>query len=275
MEKSLFFIPKVFKCNNMKRNILMTIILPFFPIACIEKTAKSNIPLHTTQMLNTMPAVVNDIPLPAGFKRINYPTISFAAWLRKIPVKKDTRVYLYNGELKKNQQAQYAVLDIPVGNKDLQQCADAVMRLRAQYLYDQKRYNEISFSDNSGKRYTCPGRVDSTHFERYLEQVYGMCGTASLEKQLHPVSDFSSIQPGDVLIKGGWPGHAVMVMDMAVNNSGKTIYLLAQSYMPAQNIHVLKDPMDSALSPWYEVKADNSFIYTPEWIFKPSQLRRW
>jgi hypothetical protein len=275
MEKSLFFIPKVFKCNNMKWNNLMTIILPFFTIACLEKTAKSNIPLHTTQMINTMPAAVNEISLPAGFKRINYPAISFAAWLRKIPVKKDTRVYLYNGQLKKNQEAQYAVLDVPVGKKDLQQCADAVMRLRAQYLYDHKRYNEISFSDNSSKRYTCAGGVDSTHFERYLEQVYGMCGTASLEKQLHPVRQFSAIQPGDVLIKGGSPGHAVMVMDMAVNSSGKTIYLLAQSYMPAQNIHVLKNPMEGDLSPWYEVKTDNSFIYTPEWTFTRGQLRRW
>ncbi|OQP52662.1 hypothetical protein A4H97_24655 [Niastella yeongjuensis] len=226
-------------------------------------------------MINTMPAAVSDISLPAGFKRLTYPAISFAAWLRKIPIKKDARVYLFNGQLKKNQEAQYAVLDIPVGNKDLQQCADAVMRLRAQYLYDQKRYNEISFSDNSGKKYTCPGKIDSIHFERYLEQVYGMCGTASLEKQLHPVRTFNSIQPGDVLIKGGSPGHAVMVMDMAVNSSGKTIYLLAQSYMPAQNIHLLKDPMDTALSPWYEVKTDNSFIYTPEWTFTPGQLRRW
>ena len=275
MEKSLFFIPKVFKCNNMKRNILMTIILPLLPIAGIEKTAKPNPPQHTTQWTNMKPAAVIEIALPAGFKRINYPDVSFAAWLRKIPIKKDTRVYLFNGQLKKNQEAQYAVLDIPVGNKDLQQCADAVMRLRAQYLYDQKRYTDISFSDNSGKKYTCLGRVDSTHFERYLEQVYGMCGTASLEKQLHLVGKFGAIQPGDVLIKGGSPGHAVMVMDMARNDNGKTIYLLAQSYMPAQNIHVLKNPMDGDLSPWYEVKPDNSFIYTPEWLFTTSQLRRW
>jgi hypothetical protein len=102
-----------------------------------------------------------------------------------------------------------------------------------------------------------------------------MCGTASLEKQLHRVSNFSAIQPGDVLIKGGSPGHAEMVMDIAVNSNGKTIYLLAQSYMPAQNIHILKDPMDGDLSPWYEVKAANSFIYTPEYLFTPSQLRRW
>lgn len=275
MENLIFFISRVSKCNNMKRNILMTIILPLFPIACVEITAKSNIPLHKTQMINTIPATVIDIPLPAGFKRINCPDVSFAAWLRKISIKKDSRVYLYNGELKKNQKAQYAVLNIPVGNKDLQQCADAVMRLRAQYLYDQKRYNNISFADNSGKKYTCPGPVDSTRFERYLEQVYSNCGTASLEKQLHVVSDFSSIKPGDVLIKGGSPGHCVIVMDMAVNSSGKTIYLLAQSYMPAQNIHVLKNPMEGGVSPWYEVKNDNSFIYTPEWIFTPHQLRRW
>jgi hypothetical protein len=66
-----------------------------------------------------------------------------------------------------------------------------------------------------------------------------------------------------------------MVMDIAVNSSGKTLFLLAQSYMPAQNIHLLKNPMDGDLSPWYELKNDNSFIYTPEWTFAPRQLRRW
>jgi uncharacterized protein DUF4846 len=259
----------------MKRNLHMTIILPLLLLGCIEKTAHINAAPRTMPTINTMPATVAAIPLPEGFKRITPPEISFANWLRKISIKKDTRVYLYNGQLKQNQQAQYAVLNVPVGNKDLQQCADAVMRLRACYLYHQKRYADIFFTDNNGKRYACPGPVDSIQFERYLEKVYGYCGTLSLEKQLHPVSDFSSLQPGDVLIKGGSPGHCVMVMDLAVNNSGNTIYLLAQSYMPAQNIHLLKNPMDSNLSPWYELKNDNSFIYTPEWTFTPRQLRRW
>ncbi|MBO9202244.1 MULTISPECIES: DUF4846 domain-containing protein [Niastella] len=259
----------------MKRNILMTIILPLFPIAGIEKTANSTIPPHTTQMVNTRPASVVDIPLPAGFKRVNYPPTSFACWLRKIPIKKDTLVHLYNGKLKINQGAQYAVLDIPVGDKDLQQCADAVMRLRAQYLYDQKRYSEITFVDNIGKKYTCPGKTDSIHFQRYLEMVYSHCNTVSLEKQLHPVNDFSTIMPGDVLVKGGSPGHAVMVMDMAANDSGKVIYLLAQSYMPAQDIHILKDPLYRKLSPWYWVDKDNLMVYTPEWTFASFHLRRW
>lgn len=259
----------------MKWNRLTTIILPFLLISCIEKTPNSYIPVSALPEIDPMPASVSAVPLPEGFKRKHYPGGSFAAWLRKINIKKDNRVYLYNGQLKQNQQAQYAVLNVPVGSKDLQQCADAVMRLRASYLYDQKRYTDIAFSDNSGTSYACPGPVDSIQFEHYLEKVYSYCGTSSLEKQLHPVSNFSLLQPGDVLIKGGSPGHCVLVMDIAVNSSGKTIYLLAQSYMPAQNIHLLKNPMDSDLSPWYELKNDNSFIYTPEWTFAPRQLRRW
>ncbi|WP_315824356.1 DUF4846 domain-containing protein [Paraflavitalea speifideaquila] len=76
------------------------------------------------------------------------------------------------------------------------------------------------------------------------------------------------------MIKGGSPGHAVMVMDVAINKAGEKIYLLAQSYMPAQSIHILKNPMDQTLNPWY--KAGNEpIIETPEWTFTQQQLRRW
>lgn len=81
-------------------------------------------------------------------------------------------------------------------------------------------------------------------------------------------------QPGNVLIRGGFPGHAVMVMDDAVNENGKKIYLLAQSYMPAQDIHVLNNPVNKNLSPWYEVNDDN-IIRTPEYSFTKNELRSW
>lgn len=253
----------------------MTIFLPFLLIRTTEKPETVSFPLPAPPQINTMPARVAAIPLPPGYQHLPGAAGSFTAWLRTIGIKKDKTVYLYNGQPKQNQQAQYVVLDIPVGRKDLQQCADAVMRLRAQYLYSQQRFAEIWFTDNNGKKYTCTPGADSTRFERYLENVYAWCGTLSLEKQLHPVSNFQNIQPGDVLIKGGSPGHAVMVMDVAVNKAGKKIYLLAQSYMPAQNIHILKNPANESLSPWYEAKTDNSLIITPEWTFSPNQLRRW
>ena len=199
---------------------------------------------------------------------------SFGEWLRNISLKKGKQVYLYNGELKKNQRAQFAVMDIPVGKKDLQQCADALMRLRSEYLFNQKKYSAIEFRDNAEKLYKWRGESDRPGFEKYLENVFGMCGSASLEKQLKPVSSLNEIQAGDVFIKGGFPGHAMMVMDVAMNNKGKKIFMLAQSYMPAQDIHIVKNPVNDTLSPWYEVN-DAKEIITPEWKFINEQLRRW
>jgi hypothetical protein len=105
--------------------------------------------------------------------------------------------------------------------------------------------------------------------------VFSYCGTLSLEKQLVPVSRFGDILPGDVLIRGGSPGHAMIVMDVAVDAAGHKAYLLAQSYMPAQEIHIVKNPMDGQLSPWYRVDEKADVIDTPEWTFYPYQLRRW
>ncbi len=213
------------------------------------------------------------IPLPAGFKRLPADSNSFAAWLQQVKLKKDRTVYLYNGAKKVNQQAQFAVLDISVGDKDLQQCADAVMRLRAEYLFATHQYSSILFSDNEGKQYQFTQPYTSEHLHTYLQTVFGMCGSASLAKQLD-AADIKTIQPGDVFIRGGFPGHAVIVMDVAMNGEGKKIFLLAQSYMPAQDIHVLTDPSNKNLSPWYD-EADDDEIYTPEYVFRKNELRRW
>ena len=216
---------------------------------------------------------IADIPIPETYKRINADNVSFAAWLRTISLKKDKIVHLYNGGWKLNQSAQFAVLDISVGDKDLQQCADAVMRLRAEYLYAQKRFSEIAFKDNDGKVYQFEPPYARSHFHQYLNTVFGMCGTASLSKQLKPV-DIDAILPGDVLIRPGFPGHAVIVIDVAMNNKGNKIFLLAQSYMPAQEIHVLNNPLSKELSPWYEVN-NEAAIPTPEYTFRKNELKRW
>jgi Domain of unknown function (4846) len=253
-------------------DILLSITLPFL-VSCQTLPAA---PVRADTTVSAAPVLhkIADIALPQGYRRMDGKDSSFGKWLREIPIKADNKVYLYNGQLKGNQSAQYAVLDIPVGKKDLQQCADAVMRLRAEFFYGRRQYDRIWFTDNSGKKYTCPTGADQRRFEKYLEQVYSWCGTLSLEKQLKRVSLFSDIQPGDVLIKGGSPGHAVMVMDVAINKEGEKIYLLVQSYMPAQSIHILKNPMDEGLSPWYKA-GNEQVIETPEWTFTQQQLRRW
>ena len=60
---------------------------------------------------------------------------SYAAYLRDLPLKpKGTLVTLFNGDKKQNYGVYAAVVDLPIGKKNLHQCADAVMRLRAEYF---------------------------------------------------------------------------------------------------------------------------------------------
>ena len=249
--------------------------LPLLLLSCNEQ--KSTSPIRTTAIKPTLEnpyKQIQAIPLPAGFERLKADSGSFSAYLRNIALKEQTTVYLYNGQPKHNQTAQYALLNISVGNTDLQQCADAVMRLRSEYLYAQKQFDQIIFRDNGNTVYTFTAPYNREHFDKYLNRVFSMCGSASLSKQLKPVNNFADIEPGNVLIRGGFPGHAVIVMDIAINNTGKKIYLLAQSYMPAQDIHVLKNPMNEYLSPWYEVHND-LIIQTPEYTFRQNELMRW
>lgn len=227
-------------------------------------------PINTN---NTYYSNIYTIPTPKGFTRIPQPIHTFSNWLHQIGLKNNNTVYLYNGQVKKNQTAQFAVLDIPVGDKDLQQCADAVMRLRASYLFDEKKYDDIIFFDNEQKAYPFTAPYTQAHFSTYLNQVFSYCGTASLAKQLQ-AKNIATMQAGDVFIRGGFPGHAVIVVDMAEDSTGQKIFMLAQSYMPAQSIHILVNPIDKKNMPWY-VLTNDDFLYTPEYTFTKNELKGW
>ncbi|MGN6418022.1 MAG: DUF4846 domain-containing protein [Pseudobacter sp.] len=257
----------------MKQKLFyLSIILPV--LLCCQDAGTTPRPRINSIQSKPLPAKVSDIQPPEGCKRVGGERPDFATWLRNIPVRKDNTVYLYNGKPKSYQGAQFVVLDLPVGKKDLQQCADAVMRLRASWLYSEGRYSEIRFSDNNGRMYACPPRPDSIAFERYLETVFAYCGTLSLAQQLR-ATRWKDLQPGDVLIRGGSPGHAVIVMDVAVNDLGHKYYMLAQSYMPAQSIHILRNPADPEGGPWYDAGQTNELITTPEWSFRKAELKTW
>jgi hypothetical protein len=182
-----------------------------------------------------------------------------------------------------------------VGDRDLQQCADAVIRLRAEYLYATHQYDKIHFNFTNGfkadySKWMQGNRIqvqgndvnwvrqtgyanDYATFRKYLDMVFAYAGTLSLSKELTevPVED---MKIGDVFIQGGNPGHCVIVVDMAENKvSGEKIFLLAQSYMPAQDIHILKNPENGGGNPWYSVNFGDKLI-TPEWEFTRGNLRR-
>ncbi|MGH1417348.1 MAG: DUF4846 domain-containing protein [Hyphomicrobiaceae bacterium] len=249
----------------------------------------------TSSPQSSFEALSQQIPPPIGFQRLPVGEDSFAAWLRGLPMKPaGAPVMLHTGAKKWRQDAHVGVVDIDVGKRDLQQCADAVMRLRAEYLWSKKRKSDIGFNytggghvafsrwargdrpSESGKRWRRRARPDASYksFRRYMIQIFAYAGTYSLAKELKPVA-LAKLRSGDVFIKGGFPGHAVLVGDVVYNpQTGERRFLLLQSFMPAQDIHVLKNPSNANGSPWYNAAFDGDLI-TPEWRFKPSSLKTW
>ena len=224
---------------------------------------------------------VIDIPVPAGYERIEASNLSFAWYLRKLGLNTDNTVYSYDGSviMSKDYGYQYAVIDMDIGKRDLQQCADAVMRLRGEYLYQQKKYSEIHFnflSDGKARYYTNYAKGNRTYpkFRKYMDYIFAYANTGSLKKELIKVSNIDDIQIGDVFIQTGQPfGHAVIVVDVASNKiTGKKTFMVAQSFMPAQSIHILKN-YNKNLNPWYSVDFGES-LNLPSWTFTASDLRR-
>lgn len=243
------------------------------------------------------PKTIADILTPSDFKRVTVAKGSFAEFLRNLRLKQQNSiVYLYNGKPKANQEAQYAVLEIDVGKEDLQQCADAIIRLKAEYHFARKEFDKISFHflngkifsfidyaegyrvrvKNSNVVYTKLDKKDYSYssFRKYLNIVFNYANTSSLKRyDSRPLNKEEEIEIGDILIQEKVPfGHAVIIVDKAVNLKNEKVYLLAQSYMPAQEIHILKNRSDPNLNPWY--KLNQEIIHTPEWKFYKKDLSR-
>ncbi|MCF6464810.1 hypothetical protein C3E90_02720 [Clostridium sp. Cult2] len=232
---------------------------------------------------------------PEGFKRVEVEENSFGQFLRNQKLKPyGEKVLYYNGREKSSRGVYDSVMDVDIGDRDLHQCADAIMLLRGEYLYSIGAYDEIKFKFVSGftaeyskwmegyrikvegndVSYYQGAEPSNTYedFRKYMNMVMAYASTLSLEKELEPM-DIEDMEIGDVFIIGGSPGHGVIVVDMAINEIGEKIFILAQSYMPAQQTQILINPKDKSITPWYSLK-DKEKLITPEWVFELDTLRR-
>jgi hypothetical protein len=217
---------------------------------------------------------VSAIPTPAGCKRATLPDKSFAAWLRQRPLRPEgTPVRLYNGSLRPNQNLHAPVLDIPIGKTDLMQCADALMYLRSRYLFESKTPVPICFKDNTGSKHCIPTGATEKQFYRVMQRVYAYCNTATLSREMISIP-YHHLWPGDVLLRGGFPGHSMMVVDICTNQQGERFYLLAQGFMPAMDLHIVVNPYQPHLSPWYRLDTTAKGIYTPNYHFTTKEAKR-
>ncbi|HWI93403.1 MAG TPA: DUF4846 domain-containing protein [Flavisolibacter sp.] len=201
-----------------------------------------------------------------------YDANSWQYFLRHLPVV-DEPIVDYRGKQISNQKKHIGIIPYDVGASDLQQCADALMRLRAEYLFQQKRFNEIGFHFVSGDYYTwsgyckglrpvakgsgvkfisvSPSEKNHESLRKYLDIVYSYASTISLSKELKTANDF---EIGTVIIYAGSPGHCFIIIDETINKSGEKVFKLAEGYTPAQSIYVLRNLNEEGFSPWYKLK---------------------
>jgi len=262
-----------------------------------KQNQEQNLPQQQFDYINSQGTTITTrFNPPQGFERVEVNENSFGHYLRKIPLKPHGAIVKYHNGYEKDRPDVYAaVVDLPIGTKNLHQCADAVMRLKADYHYSREEWDSIHFNLTNGfnleYRQWKEGKrlkvdcnktfwyndsspsTDKDSYWKYLETVWSFAGTLSLSKELKPIA-IENMQIGDVFIQGASPGHAVIVVDVAINKTtDQKVFMLAQSYMPAQETQILINPRYSELGVWYSSDFEKTLI-TPEWNFRLGDLKR-
>lgn len=236
------------------------------------------------------------ISVPEGYTRIPSTSEELTGFLRGLSLKESgSEVLLYNGLPKNNQKDHAAIFDLDIGEQDLQQCADSVIRIYADYYWSISAYDKIAFHLTNGfymeyikwrdgNRLSVDGnkvewrKTESYNdsyevFQQYLKNVFIYAGTLSLSEECEEIT-LEKLLPGDIFLQGGSPGHCILVVDMAQDKDGNRCFLLAQGYMPAQDFHVLKNPLHPE-NPWYYTTEITYPFETPSWTFPEGSLVRW
>lgn len=224
---------------------------------------------------------------PKGFKRVAVQTGSFAEFLRGLPLRPaGAEVKAYDGRLlhSADDPRIAAVAELDVSPTDIQQCADSVIRLHAEWVWSAGDKNTIAYHFLSGDlakwasyaggsrpviegnkvawAQTAKAQSDHATFRKYLDVVFNYASTISVAKMSSKPVERSDLRAGDFFVLPGGPGHAILILDVAEDASGKRVALLGQGYMPAQDFQVLRDTSRSR-SAWFPLDLDD--VDTPFW----------
>lgn len=239
--------------------------------------------------------IASRVNTPKNYKRVNYPKGSFEDYLRNYKLKPfGSKIINYDDSEYFWQRGHIGILEVLVPKNGLQQCADALIRIRSEFLWDKNRTDEIGFKFTSGHycswaKYaegyrpkikgnkvtfhkTASANSSKDNFYKYLNLIYMYSGTLSLYNELKSIKA-KDLKIGDMLIKGGTPGHIVMIADEAVNDKGEKIFLLFQGNTPAQSVHLVKNLEDSTISPWYQLQ-DDAVIAVSNYTFDSAKFVR-
>ena len=244
---------------------------------------------------------------PEGFERIY--NDGYSNFLRQFPLKENNIVKFYDGnpfeEDKTNYDIWDAVFDYDLGTHKYHECADSVIYLYSKYNWVAKNYKNLEFHTKlgtslkyndylNGVKYKGvknkennewidlkndwtnpkPRLNNLKNFEAWLKIVFGWANTYSIDEYNSIKINILDMRPGDFFVRS-YPdsvGHAINVVDVVVNlTNNKKMYMLSQSFQPAQETHILINPQNGSV--WYTLDEFKD-IDTPEYLFTVNELKR-
>lgn len=66
----------------------------------------------------------------------------------------------------------------------------------------------------------------------------------------------------------------MIIVDLVTDGKGRKAMMVTQSYMPAQDIHIVTNLENKDISPWYIYDENTSTFSFPEWTFQSYQIKR-
>jgi len=234
------------------------------------------------------------IPMPRGYHEVAVRPGSFGEWLRYIAVAPPGTPVRDVGGKRLRMASRYAKAVLAIDPREMQECADVVIRLRAEYLRQAGEPDKLVFPLTSGGSISWPrwiagerprlagdrivfGRTSERgdsreQFDDFLTSAFTWCGTISLARDGRSVSP-EDIQPGDFVSRPspGSTGHAMLIADVVEDDAGHHLALMVQGAMPAQTPHVA---LGHVLGAWVVVDPAGA-LEVPGWRpFEWTLLRR-
>jgi len=220
---------------------------------------------------------------PQGFSRVWVAAGSFAAYLRALPLVKDSINVLdfKNRVFKKSTDSSLAaVVPVNISGKRLWQCMDILIRFHVDYLQKNPK-TAISYPLPDGTPFSWQewqqgmrpifkglsfskvhkSNTDSSlkNFTRYLNTIFEYSGTQSFWHH-YPDIHLKDIHPGDFIVKKGRNGHAVLIVDIAENSKGQKIALIGQGDTPACQFYLLKQKDGNT---WFTIDTKSDYPLLP------------
>jgi len=209
-------------------------------------------------------STIEEISLPSkDFYRVDIIKNSFADFLRKRPLKKPgSDVINYRGGVFKSgaDTSVAFVVDMDVAGRRLEQCMDILVRLYAEHLWGKEQIRNFNLPLPGGHRLEWKkwkmgfrpvfkginvswirlSQPDSSHqsYRAFLNTVYGESHTQQFYHAYHAI-ERREVQIGDIIIKKGTKGHAIMIVDLVKNKRGQMMALIGNGDTPACQFFLL------------------------------------